>query len=750
MPHRHVTQREIARLAPSGRYRAVVCGTAGRVALPAAWQGARARGTPFVLWSALWAHPRTPAHLLAGAPLMAALYRSADAVVAYGPHVAAFAKARGASNIHIAPQAVDNAFWSVALAPQRTVPFLAVFLGRPSRGKGATVLLDAWRESGIGASAAALVLVGVGTGPARNPAGGAVVFAGPQPAEQVRNFLAAADVCVIPSLRTRSFREPWGLVANEAMNQSTPVIASDEVGAVAGGLVRHERNGLVVAPATCPPSPPRCAACTTTAICARSSAQTPAATSPPTPSRPGRAASRPRSPRYGEPHDAPADRPHHPRRRAAAPAGGALASGKDVIRDCTDDEVMSKTYTQKEYRDALKRSRRRRRPVRQLPRRDPARPAGGARGSQKDWDAGGSGGGAGDGQRRRRRRDRQRPGGRAAHVGQQGRARGGRAGARTAPAAPVRSTAHSSTPRRSARFRASARSPTCRHRWRSCSRSCWPGPSRSAASASDALSTHAALEDHGRAGALSVPTPAVHTLLTVGLAAIVCAVALVADGGLRVGRTTPAEIGLILGGGVAVCGALALAPRRERVWGLGPLMLLARAGGPDGAVDHVGGEPVRGVAGGQPHARLHRRLRGGRRARAQRVRAAGAPSSARSRCRPWRSAATPCSRRSSRRAEPRRGLRPPARAVRLLEQRRPGGGARRPWLPVARHTALGPPGAQRARLPGARPARPDDAAVVLTRRRAGGGPGQRLLARHRAAAPACGGPADRRCRRRRR
>lgn len=37
-----------------------------------------------------------------------------------------------------------------------------------------------------------------------------------------------------------------------------------------------------------------------------------------------------------------------------APAGAALASGQDVIRDCTDDEVMSKTYSQKEYRDALK------------------------------------------------------------------------------------------------------------------------------------------------------------------------------------------------------------------------------------------------------------------------------------------------------------------------------------------------------------------------------------------------------------
>jgi glycosyltransferase involved in cell wall biosynthesis len=29
------------------------------------------------------------------------------------------------------------------------------------------------------------------------------------------------------------------------MNQGIPIIASDETGAAAGGLVRHERNGLV-------------------------------------------------------------------------------------------------------------------------------------------------------------------------------------------------------------------------------------------------------------------------------------------------------------------------------------------------------------------------------------------------------------------------------------------------------------------------------------------------------------------------
>jgi len=35
------------------------------------------------------------------------------------------------------------------------------------------------------------------------------------------------------------------------------------------------------------------------------------------------------------------------------PTASAWASGRDVLRDCADDEVLSKTYTQKEYRDAL-------------------------------------------------------------------------------------------------------------------------------------------------------------------------------------------------------------------------------------------------------------------------------------------------------------------------------------------------------------------------------------------------------------
>ena len=108
------------------------------------------------------------------------------------------------------------------------------------------MLVQAWSISGLPALSAALVLVGGGPIRARAVATGAVLPEGPQPPAEVRNFYAGSDVVVLPSVATRDFREPWGLVVNEAFNQGVPVIATDAVGAVAGGLVRHERTGLVV------------------------------------------------------------------------------------------------------------------------------------------------------------------------------------------------------------------------------------------------------------------------------------------------------------------------------------------------------------------------------------------------------------------------------------------------------------------------------------------------------------------------
>jgi glycosyltransferase involved in cell wall biosynthesis len=290
-PHLHVREHELYALAAGGRYRAVVCPTGGRIALPATWAGARRARLPLILWASLWAHPRSLPHAFSFLA-MRRLYRSADAVVTYGPHVSEYVRARGARNVYEAPQSVDDIFWkSPEVESPRdsvwenksTVKFL--FAGRATREKGLGVLFEAWSMSGLQAPTAALVLVGAGSTPPWVPAGGAVVDApGATPADstgptavgktsttpsdstgptavgrwdsmvsfdpvsptELRNFYAAADVLVVPSIPTPTFREPWGLVVNEAMNRSLPVIASDAVGAAVGGLVRDGHNGVIV------------------------------------------------------------------------------------------------------------------------------------------------------------------------------------------------------------------------------------------------------------------------------------------------------------------------------------------------------------------------------------------------------------------------------------------------------------------------------------------------------------------------
>ena len=250
VPHRGVRPRELFSIAASGRYRAVVCPTGGRLAPLAGWAGARRSRVPLLLWASLWAHPRTAAHALTYLPLRR-LYRSADAVVTYGPHVSAYVSARGARNVHIAPQAVDNGFWS---APEPGEPGASpwpaeasarfLFVGRPDPEKGLAVLLEAWRRSSLAAGGGALALVGPGPGAGAGE-DGVRSLAKVEPVE-LRSIYACADVLVVPSVATARFREPWGLVVNEAMNRGVAVIASDAVGAAAGGLVESGRNGLIV------------------------------------------------------------------------------------------------------------------------------------------------------------------------------------------------------------------------------------------------------------------------------------------------------------------------------------------------------------------------------------------------------------------------------------------------------------------------------------------------------------------------
>jgi glycosyltransferase involved in cell wall biosynthesis len=266
-PHRHAHGIEIAWLAARGDYRAVVCSSAGRLALPAAWAGARAGRRPLLLWTSLWAHPRSAAHALSYLPLRR-LYRSADAIVTYGPHVSEYVRARGARNVHVAPQSVDNGFWAseeVHPPAHERWPAQArtrvLFVGRAAPEKGLAVLLDAWRRARP--EGAALVLAGGGLD-APDPSAGdderaprerehdaregnsQPLALGALAPAQLRDVYAACEVIVVPSVATATFREPWGLVVNEAMNRGLAVVASDAVGAAAGGLVRDGESGLVV------------------------------------------------------------------------------------------------------------------------------------------------------------------------------------------------------------------------------------------------------------------------------------------------------------------------------------------------------------------------------------------------------------------------------------------------------------------------------------------------------------------------
>jgi glycosyltransferase involved in cell wall biosynthesis len=185
---------------------------------------------------------------------MRAIYRRADAVVTYGPHVTRYVERyRGAGNVFEAPQAVDPAVFGRVvgdderarareLAGAAPDGFLALFAGRLVPEKGIATLLAAWREAVL-PEGSSLAFAGEGPVPVE---GAGVHRLGRIERDSLPPLYAAADALVLPSLATATFREPWGLVCNEAMHQGTPVIASDAVGAAAGGLVVDGRTGLVV------------------------------------------------------------------------------------------------------------------------------------------------------------------------------------------------------------------------------------------------------------------------------------------------------------------------------------------------------------------------------------------------------------------------------------------------------------------------------------------------------------------------
>ena len=122
--------------------------------------------------------------------------------------------------------------------PNVRPPYQALFAGRLSREKGVCVLLRAWPLAGLSAPSTALVLVGDGPIRARAVAAGAAHLEARWSRSACATSTRAATLWWCRPIPTRDFLEPWGLVVNEAFDQGVPVIATDAVGAAAGGLVR--------------------------------------------------------------------------------------------------------------------------------------------------------------------------------------------------------------------------------------------------------------------------------------------------------------------------------------------------------------------------------------------------------------------------------------------------------------------------------------------------------------------------------
>jgi glycosyltransferase involved in cell wall biosynthesis len=238
----------LARRLSRSRYDAVVMGLTGRFMLPYVFATARARRLPFVLWTGTWHHPHTAFHR-ATRRFTEGLYRRADAIVVYGDHVRrALLSVHGVDDAKIftAGQAVEGSKFAGSGDPTRSRKLL--FVGQFEERKGIADLLSAFAL--VEDDDVRLAFVGNGSleGEIRRHAArdARIEIVGHVPQDGLAEQFAQARALVLPSITTNDFREPWGLVVNEAMHAGLPVVATDAVGAAAGGLVEQELTGFVV------------------------------------------------------------------------------------------------------------------------------------------------------------------------------------------------------------------------------------------------------------------------------------------------------------------------------------------------------------------------------------------------------------------------------------------------------------------------------------------------------------------------
>jgi len=256
---------EIFRLLLRGRYDVIIKCINNPIIVLTAYAAARIMRIPFILWTGIWTRMGTTAHRLMQ-PVTLYLYRHSDAVVVYGTHVRDYLTSEGvaAERIFTAPNAVDNAMYSAAVSEEDRSAIrdqygvtpsdrVFLFIGRLEEGKGLDYLIDAFCTVAQSDDSALLLIAGDGSQQSllerqahQHGVASRVRFIGHVPVHETVKLYSIAYVYVLPSVTTPLFKEPWGLVVNEAFGQGVPVIGTTAVGAAAGGLLIDGENGFVV------------------------------------------------------------------------------------------------------------------------------------------------------------------------------------------------------------------------------------------------------------------------------------------------------------------------------------------------------------------------------------------------------------------------------------------------------------------------------------------------------------------------
>jgi glycosyltransferase involved in cell wall biosynthesis len=244
-----------------GRYDVVIQAISGRFETPSIFFLCRILGTPFVLWANLWQHPGGLFHNLTSW-MVKYIYKASHAIVAYGPHVASYIKQYGVSprKIFYSWNITDNHLFNRPVLEhekadvKRRLDLGAhslLYVGRLVEEKGLRILFEAYKHL---VRSMNVSLVCVGRGPLKEELEQYVVtnhldkvrFLDYVPNEELAAIYSVVDVLVLPSVTRPWFKEPWGIVVNESMNQGCAIIATTAVGAALSGLVVEGLNGYVV------------------------------------------------------------------------------------------------------------------------------------------------------------------------------------------------------------------------------------------------------------------------------------------------------------------------------------------------------------------------------------------------------------------------------------------------------------------------------------------------------------------------